>query len=216
MVRNQIDTVDALMAHYVAGSLPEPARVLVAAHLEMQPVNRLIVRDLEALAGEALEQLKPATIGDADARLAAIFASASPQDMAPPPQQVFRPGHFPQALRNLIGFDIADIPWRTKLPGFKEYELGDIDGCEVSLMWIRAGRTLPAHTHRGVELTLVLDGAYSDVRGRYGPGDISVADDAVVHRPVAEKDRPCIAFSVLEAPIKLKGSLTQLIGDMIG
>jgi putative transcriptional regulator len=204
------------MAHYVAGSLPEPARVLVAAHLEMQPVNRLIVRDLESLAGEALELLPPAVIHDKGARLAAIFASAALPDPTPPAAEALADGHFPRALRDFIGFDVADVPWRSKLPGFKEYELGDIDGCEVSLMWIRAGRTLPAHTHKGVELTLVLDGAYSDVRGRYGPGDISVADDAVVHRPVAESDRPCIAFSVLEAPIKFKGPLTQLIGDLIG
>jgi putative transcriptional regulator len=216
MVRNQIDTVDALMAHYVAGSLPEPARVLVAAHLEMQPVNRLIVSDLESLAGEALELLTPAVITDKQARLAAIFASAAMPERPPSSTETFERGHLPRALRDFIGFDIADIPWRTKLPGFKEYELGDIDGCEVSLMWIRAGRTLPAHTHQGVELTLVLDGAYSDVRGRYGPGDISVADDGLVHRPVAEKDRPCIAFSVLDAPIKFKGPLSQLIGDLIG
>lgn len=216
MVRNQIDTVDALMAHYVAGSLPVPARVLVAAHLEMQPVNRLIVRDLESLAGEALELLPPAAIADKDARLAAIFASAALPVVQPRATESHKGSNFPRALRDFIGYDVADIPWRTKLPGFKEYELGDIDGCEVSLMWIRAGRSLPAHTHQGVELTLVLDGAYSDVRGHYGPGDISVADDALVHRPVADKDRPCIAFSVLEAPIKFKGSLTQLIGDLIG
>lgn len=216
MVRNQIDTLDALIAHYVAGSLPEPARVLVAAHLEMQSVNRLIVGDLERLAGEALELIPPAEISDKDARLAAIFASAALPKVQPVPAESYRGGHFPRALRDFIGFDIDKVPWRTKLPGFKEYEFGDIDGCEVSLMWIRGGRSLPAHTHRGVELTLVLDGAYSDVRARYGPGDISVADDNVVHRPIAENDRPCIAFSVLEAPIKLRGSLTQLIGDLIG
>lgn len=204
------------MAHYVAGSLPEPARVLFAAHLEMQSVNRLIVGDLERLAGEALELVPPAEIGNKNARLAAIFASAAMPEFEPPPAESYRGGQFPPSLRDFIGFDIDKVPWRTKLPGFKEYEFGDIDGCEVSLMWIRGGRSLPAHTHRGVELTLVLDGAYSDVRARYGPGDISVADDNVVHRPIAEKDRPCIAFSVLEAPIKLKGSLTQLIGDLIG
>jgi putative transcriptional regulator len=216
MVRNQIDTVDALMAHYVAGSLPEPARVLVAAHLEMLPVNRSIVRDLEVLAGEALELLPPVAVADKNARLAAIFASASLPEHPSSPVAPVALGQFPHALRDFIGFDVGDIPWKTKLPGFKEYNLPNVDGCEVSLMWIRPGRTLPAHTHRGVELTLVLDGAYSDVRARYGPGDISVADDGVVHRPVAEKDRPCIAFSVLEAPIKFKGPLTQLIGDLIG
>src|ERR1700712_1943708 len=116
MVRNQIDTVDALMAHYVAGSLPEPARVLVAAHLAMQPVNRLIVRDLETLAGAALELLPPADISDKQARLAAIFASAALPDRAPSPVEKVGEGHFPRALRDFIGFDVADIPWRTKLP----------------------------------------------------------------------------------------------------
>lgn len=213
MVRNQIDTVDALMAHYVAGSLPEPARVLVAAHLEMKPTNRAIVRDLETLAGEALEHLPPAPMTGKDARLAAIFAS---QPSAAPAKPKPRSGLFPNALREFIGFDVDQVPWRTKLPGFKEYNLPNIDGCEVSLMWIRAGRRMPSHTHQGVELTLILDGAYSDVRGRFAAGDISVADDDLVHRPVAEDGRPCIAFSVLEAPIKLKGSFTQLIGDLLG
>jgi putative transcriptional regulator len=216
MVREQIDTVDALMAHYVAGSLPEPARVLVAAHLELKPDNRMMVRDLDRLAGEALELVSPAAISNRERSLAEIFGSSLPSVDLPPPTVEAKGGILPKAVRDFLGFDVADVPWRTKLPGLKEYSLGNIDGCEVSLMWIRAGRALPAHTHRGVELTLVIDGAYTDVRGRFGRGDISVADDSLDHRPVAEKGRPCIAFSVLEAPIRLTGSLTQLIGDLIG
>jgi putative transcriptional regulator len=213
MVHQHIDTVDALMAHYVAGSLPEPARVLVQSHLEMKPDHRGLVKDLELLAGEALEQTRATPIGDRDARLSAIFSSAPPVERLPAagkPQSFF-----PRSLRNLVGFDVDTVPWKTKLPGFKEYSI-DIDGCEVSLMWIKPGRALPAHTHKGTELTLILDGAFNDTRGRFGPGDISVADETVDHRPVAEKDRPCIAFSVLDAPIKLTGSYRQLIGDLIG
>jgi putative transcriptional regulator len=216
MVREQIDTVDALMAHYVAGSLPEPARVLVAAHLELKPDNRMMVRDLDRLAGEALELVSPAAISNRERSLAEIFGSSLPSVDLPPPTVEAKGGILPKAVRDFLGFDVADVPWRTKLPGLKEYSLGNIDGCEVSLMWIRAGRALPAHTHRGVELTLVIDGAYTDVRGRFGRGDISVADDSLDHRPIAEKDGPCIAFAVTDAPIKLTGSLTQLIGDLIG
>jgi len=216
MVREQIDNVDALMAHYVAGSLPEPARVLVAAHLELKPDNHLMVRDLDRLAGEALELVSPTAISNRERRLAEIFGSPLPlQDLLPPIVEA-KGAILPKAVRDFLGFDVADVPWRTKLPGLKEYSLGNIDGCEVSLMWIRAGRALPAHTHRGIELTLVIDGAYTDVRGRFGRGDISVADDSLDHRPIAEKDGPCIAFAVTDAPIKLTGSLTQLIGDLIG
>lgn len=215
MVHEQIDTVDALMAHYVAGSLPEPARVLVESHLEMKPDHRGLVMDLELLAGDALEQTPGAAIDDRDARLQAIFASKPSMEAALPIILNTEKLIFPRSIRNLIGFDVDTVPWKSKLPGFKEYSM-DIDGCEVSLMWIRAGRALPAHTHKGMELTLILDGAFNDNRGRFGPGDISVADETIDHRPVAEKDRPCIAFSVLDAPVRLTGSFRQLIGDLIG
>jgi putative transcriptional regulator len=215
MVHEHIDTIDALMAHYVAGSLPEPARVLVESHLEMKPDHHGLVKDLELLAGEALELTPVTPVTDRDRRLAAIFASAPPGKTKAPMITAPAKSFFPTPLRNLVGFDVENVPWRTKLPGFKEYTLG-IDGCEVILMWIRPGRALPAHTHKGIELTLILDGAFFDSRGRYGVGDISVADDSVDHRPVAENNRPCIAFSVLDAPIKLTGSFRQIIGDLIG
>ncbi len=215
MVHEHIDTVDALMAHYVAGSLPEPARVLVEAHLVMKPDHRALVNDLELLAGEALELMPDAAIPDRDARLGAIFSSKPLSEKSAPIILSRDQGAFPRPIRDLMGFDVDTVPWKTKLPGFKEYTT-DIDGCEVSLMWIRAGRALPSHTHKGMELTLILDGAFNDNRGRFGPGDISVADATIDHRPVAEKERHCIAFSVLDAPIKLTGSFRQIIGDLIG
>ena len=171
-------------------------------------------RVFQSFAGQQLEAVYQAAISERDARLAAIFASAPPAEGAPTDLQAPR-GGFPRAIRNLVGYDVDTVPWKTKLPGFKEYSI-DIDGCEASLMWIRPGRALPAHTHKGTELTLILDGAFNDARGRFGPGDISIADESVDHRPVAEKERPCIAFIVLDAPVKLTGSFRQLIGDLIG
>ncbi len=215
MVHEQIDTIDTLMAHYVAGSLPEPARVLVRSHLQMKPDNRYLVSSLELLAGEALESTPEAAIADRDQRLAAIFSSMPSASEYHVSKKVANRAPFPQALRDLLGFEAEDVPWRRRLPGFKDYSF-DMEGCEVSLMWIRPGRALPAHTHKGLELILILDGAFNDERGRFGPGDISIADETVEHRPVAEKARPCIAFAVSDGPVKLTGSLRQMIGDLIG
>ncbi|MBY3582335.1 ChrR family anti-sigma-E factor [Rhizobium bangladeshense] len=214
MVHEQIDTIDALMAHYVAGSLPEPARVLVCSHLEMKPGNRSLVNALELLAGEALENTPEAAIAHREQRLAAIFSSSSP-DLRPQTIGRSETALFPRALWDLVGFELQDVPWRRRLPGLKEYSL-DREGCEVRLMWIRPGRALPAHTHKRMELILVLDGAFNDERGHFGPGDISIADETVDHRPVAEKDRPCIAFAVSDGPVRLTGSFRQMIGDLIG
>jgi len=214
MVREHIDTIDSLLARYVAGTLPTPARVLVEAHLELKPKSRIKVRNLEAMAGLELIDIDPVALSDRDAMLAAVVGSGAPQEAASVSHHEARV--FPKALYDFVGFDAADVPWRTRLPGFKEYDLGDIEGCHVNLFWIKPGRTVPAHTHEGSELSLVLDGAFSDVRGHYGRGDISVADEAVDHRPMADKGQPCIGFAVMDAPLKLTGSFRQLIGDIIG
>ncbi|WP_276118257.1 ChrR family anti-sigma-E factor [Pararhizobium qamdonense] len=211
----QLDTVDALMARYAAGILPEPARVLVEAHLEMQAANRPKVAEFETVAGDILEQMEPVSLTSRDEALRAIF-SAAPLRLADASPQQPVTAFFPKAIRDFAGFDAADIPWKRKLPGFKEYSLGKIDGCDVSFFWLKPGRTVPAHTHEGYELSLVLDGAFNDTRGRFVKGDISVADESIDHRPVAEAECPCIGFAVSQAPLKLTGSWRQLLGDMIG
>lgn len=204
------------MAHYVAGSLPIAAHVLVASHLEMKETNRPFVGGLERLAGQALEKLEPRPFEHRNSALEAIFASHGFETAARQPDIALQDTGLPLALRNFIGMDLDDVPWRTKMPGFKEYEIGEVDGLETSLFWIRPGRTIPAHTHKGIEISLILEGAFTDNRGRFSRGDISLADDSVDHRPVADKERPCIGFAVLDQPLKFTGSLTQLLGDIIG
>ena len=208
--------VDVLIAQYVAGSLPEPARVLVESHLEMRPEAMSFVSDLEGLAGEALELAEPAAVVSRDLSLEAIFASAAPPmpDFFMPPSRS-DPG-FPKALRDYVGTDRKTVPWKTKLPGLKEHVIFRRGGSEATLLWARAGRALPNHTHEGLELTLVLEGAFHDHRGRFVPGDISVADESLDHRPVADDDAPCLCLSVLFAPLKFTGPRTRFIGDLIG
>lgn len=218
MTRAHLETVDALMAQYAAGILPEPARVLVAAHLEMRPASREKVVGFEVAAGALIDRIDPMPLSNRAETLSAIFHAPEPLSprRAEAPSAAERDRLFPRAIADFVGFEAEDIPWRTKLPGFKEHIVGKVDGCEVSFFWIRPGRTVPGHTHEGLELSLVLDGAFSDGRGRYGKGDISLANDSVDHRPVAEKSGPCIGFAVLDAPLKLTGSLRQLLGDLIG
>ncbi|MEQ8403015.1 MAG: ChrR family anti-sigma-E factor [Roseitalea porphyridii] len=211
MYQGQFGTLDALVSGYVAGSLPRPLHVLMDAHLELSPANRPIVAGLEGVAGDALEQLDPMELGDRDGALSAIFASSASAETDP----VKRCGTMPRALADFVGHSVDDIPWKTKMPGFREYDMEDVDGCHVSMFWIKPGRTVPSHTHEGMELSLIIDGAFRDERGRFGRGDISIADPSVDHRPVAERDVPCIGFAVTDAPLRLTGSLRQRLSDIL-
>jgi putative transcriptional regulator len=214
MTSDATDTIDTLIARYVAGNLPTPARVLVASHLELKPRSRALARGLEIMAGEELEHERPKAIGNSRSRLAAILDSEPPAPIRLPKPR--RKSVFPRALRDYVGFDADETPWRTKMPGFREHDLGEIEGFHVSLFWIRPGRRIPSHTHGGVELSLVLDGAFTDVHGRYGRGDISIADETVEHRPTAEMDRPCIGMAITDAPLRLTGSIPRRLMDIIG
>jgi putative transcriptional regulator len=202
---------EALFAQFAAGQLRAPAHALVAAHLEMKSANRSFVSALETVLAGDVDAIEPAPLSDRDARLNAIFAAV---DEASTTQKVA--GTIPQALHRYCGTDASNIPWKSVLPGFKEWEIGSEDGCEIHMFWIKEGRKMPTHTHGGTELFLVLEGSFTDASGTFEAGDISIADENVNHRPIAGKERPCIGFSVTDAPLKLTGSLTERLGMFIG
>lgn len=217
MIRENFDTLDTLLGRYVAGNLPLPAHVLVKSHLEMKTENHDRVRALESLAGMALEEMDGAELIDRSTMLSSIFGSSRPNFNRPDSSLTMSTSRvFPPALLEFIGNDAESLAWKTRLPGYREHDLGEIEGLHVHLFWIKPGRTMPAHTHEGSELSLVLTGAFSDVRGHYGRGDISVADDTLDHRPVADIGEPCIGFAVMDGSFKLTGSLGQRIRDLIG
>ncbi|WP_246270719.1 ChrR family anti-sigma-E factor [Hongsoonwoonella zoysiae] len=208
--------MDALFAGYVAGTLAEPARILVRSHLEISPVNRGFIRDLEAFGGDMLEEMEPVEISGREAKLKAIFADKGFEDVSPKkvaPRQCS--DILPNTLRDFLGYDLKDVPWRSRLPGMKEYKLGEIDGCNVSMLWIRAGMAMPTHTHHGTELTLVLEGGFSDGIGHFVRGDVSFADESVDHKPVADDDGDCICFAVTEGNLQLTGPVGRFFAPFI-
>lgn len=207
---------DAILAGYVAGTLPEPARVLVASHLEISQRNRRYVRDLEALGGRQIELETPVPLSDRDQRLARIFAlDDHPAEAAGVRTRPSRDPRLPRPLADFLGRDLGEIKWRTLLPGVREFELETVDGCESTLYWIRGGKPIPSHTHEGQELTLVLDGAFTDAQGRYGRGDVAYADDEIDHRPVAEPGVDCLCFAVTDAPLRLTGPIGRIFAPFL-
>jgi putative transcriptional regulator len=175
--------VDALLAAYAAGTLSEPFAVLAAAHLQMKTDDRAHAAPIR------IDRRGARQMSELDL-LSALM---------------------PLALRSYVNRHIGALKWRTILPGIKECRIAQNARGEASFLRCRPGAALPAHTHEGLEATLVLQGAFGDVTGHYALGDIEVADDTIDHRPVAHRTAECIVFVVLEAPVKLTGPLGRLI-----
>jgi putative transcriptional regulator len=109
---------------------------------------------------------------------------------------------FPEPLRSYAGGDANDLTWRRTMVGTKEVLLPNRDGHEVKLVQLpHRSLLMPAHTHGGPELMLVLQGAFKDVTGRYERGDVANADSSLTHRPIAVGQATCICLTVVDAPL---------------
>jgi putative transcriptional regulator len=216
VMEKNVTGLDELFAGYAAGTLASPAHALVGAHLELSGRNRAYVASLEALGGIALEGSSPVDLSDRDAALAAIMNDDEPiiRKSATRPA-VHRDPRLPSSLQGIVGSSLDDLGWKTLLPGVRECKLGEIDGCTASVLWVRGGRAMPSHTHEGTELTLVLQGGFSDQDGHFIRGDIAFADDDVDHKPIADDGEDCICFAVTEGSLRLTGPIGRWFAPFV-
>ncbi len=141
------------------------------------------------LGGEVLED--QAEVAVTDASLRATFALIENAAWAPSRRPSAPParagGLFPAPLRSYVGGDVDAVRWKRIGGGVSQAILPTASDASVRLLRIPGGSRVPDHGHRGLELTLVLQGAFYDDRARFGPGDVEVADAEFEHQPVAEE-----------------------------
>jgi putative transcriptional regulator len=215
-------TLDELLAAHAAGRLPAPAALVVATHLALSPASRLSYARFEATGGILLERLEPAPLAPGSwTRLCARLDEAAPPGPATPagPPPVPRAlSRVPRPLRDHIPGSLDRLCWRGRGGGAMEADLeveGSPEGYWTSLVRVRAGRAVPRHTHEGVELTLVLEGAFRDGLGRHARGDLAIADPSVDHRPTAEPGEDCLCLAVVDARRRLTGPIGRLLNPFV-
>ena len=211
---------EALLA-YAAGGLDEAHAVLVATHLALCPRCRTEVGRLEAVGGALTGSIEPAPMSAG--ALAAALARLDEPEVEPasgPPAAVAYDDEtlhaIPSPLRDYLGGNLSGLPWKWRGPAIRELPLSIGAGpTRATLIRVRPGSAIPAHTHAGTEATLVLLGAYQDATGRFGRGDVETASSDLDHRPVATADGECICFSVIDGPLSLTGPIGRLLNPFL-
>ncbi len=196
---------DDLINAWVCGQLPHAFAVVVAAHVSMCDDCRSRAEAAEAVGGVVLDRLAPAAMSD-DAldRLMAALDTAAPPAPARPRSGVF-PGPVMEALEG------RPPHWRMLGGGIRQQILVDEAGASLRLLYIPSGRAVPEHGHGGLELTMVLQGSFSDSEGRFGVGDVECAHDGLDHQPVAGPEGPCICLAATDAPLRFHAMIPRLL-----
>jgi putative transcriptional regulator len=196
---------DALLMSYAGGGLNEAFSLVVASHVEMCDDCRARLGGFEAVGGSLLDADTTVNDVDLDATFALIDAG-SPESAQPQRQK----GIFPTVLQDYVGGDLSAVKWRSIGMGVRQAILPTSKDASVRLLYIPAGKAVPDHGHRGTELTLVLQGAFSDEFDRFGTGDLEIATEEDEHTPVAETGLDCICLAATDAPLKFNGLIQRL------
>jgi putative transcriptional regulator len=216
------------LAAYAAGSLPLSQALCISTHLETCSHCKAQAKRLKLLGSELFQQLNPAESTESamdklkDSVLSRINAKSDdtvsaapftqPSDTAPAAAST----KIPQSLRQFITESYDELDWKRISSSLESVNLcRDSNGAKVDLIRIKAGGKVPHHRHDGEEITMVLEGSFSDEDGLYQPGDYMVRDASEKHKPVATKDGECICLTVVDGPIQFTGPLTRVLNPFI-
>lgn len=84
----------------------------------------------------------------------------------------------------------------------------------ANFIYMEKGGSVPEHTHIGNELTLVINGHFSDGVNEYSSGDYIALDKSDTHSPIASSDEGCLVFSVIDEPLHFTSGWSRLINPL--
>lgn len=207
---------------YASGSLPEAFSLVVACHVSMCDESRATLMGLEAMGGMLLEQGDAVDMSaDALEKTFAMIDGGSGQESRAVDSQANVPSInpsssiFPEPLRAYVGGGPEAVAWTNVGGGVKQAVLPCGGDAKARLLHIEGGTAVPDHGHRGMELTLVLQGAFTDDLGRFARGDVEARDGAQSHKPIAEAGEACICLAATDAPLRFDGIIPRLIQPFV-
>ncbi|MEO1563088.1 MAG: ChrR family anti-sigma-E factor [Pseudomonadota bacterium] len=199
---------EKLMLSYAAGTLPEAFDLVIASHLSLCDESRIGVEAYEAIGGTIIEKEIPVSMSPG--ALDRCFGRLDGQAPRPKSGDAVN-AVFPKPLRDMIGGDIDTVNWRSIGRGVKQAIIETEGRATVRLLSIPGGVEMPEHGHQGMEVTLVLQGAFKDGQDRFARGDIEVATDDMDHQPVAEDGDVCICLAATENPLRFNSFVPKLL-----
>ncbi|PXX92254.1 anti-sigma factor [Marinobacter vulgaris] len=213
MTKHHPDTL--ILMEYSAGNLSEPHALCIRLHLDQCPHCRSRVDTLDSLGAVMMESQPQVGVSsdmfdsilsriDSEPNMTEEYISTRAKRVGP--------------LQKLLGEDLNSLPWKRQLGDVSVLDISERfpgQSEQVVLQKLAAGGKAPAHTHRGDETTIVLQGAFADQKGVFNQWDFVVLNQDDDHKPVAVGCEDCITLSVLSAPVKLTGTFTRLLNPFI-
>lgn len=216
---------DTLLIKFAEGSASPVESLMVSAHCDMCHTCRskvdsftteLASKHIDQASEHAYLQRDYALIFDTIVESDAIVKNESAQinKCGSANRSLFLDGRefaIPKTLGNAVS---QSNEWRHLLGKiwFNAVDLGG--GYLAQFIYMEKGGCVPEHSHKGHELTLVLDGEFSDGHHAFDTGDFVLMDHNDTHAPIATSDNGCLVFCILDKPLYFNSGWARLINPL--
>ncbi len=196
---------DPMMAAYASGTLSHAFSLVVATQVSMSSEARVTLQAHEAVGGIVLEDSSSVAVSDGmKSNLLSMLDDSMPEEPV-----YARNGVYPAPVMEVLKG--REPRWKPLGMGVKQDILAEDEFGSVRLLYIPPEQAVPDHGHNGLELTLVLQDSFSDETGRFGVGDVEVADETLEHTPIAGAGEPCICLAATDARLKFNAFMPRLL-----
>lgn len=214
---------DNALAEFSAGSLDWALSIPVSAHIELCPECKQKVAEYNIVGGSVLQQVKPISVKENsfEQLMTRIKTNkknpTTPNDDKKQDEQPLdeRTRHLPRVIQKLVPQN-KPLKWSSLTPKLKSALLTTGQNkYEVRFLKIKSGGKVAEHDHTGLEVTLVLEGSFSDANGIYAPGDYIEQKPGEIHKPIAAQNQDCLCLLISEGPVKLTGLMGKIVNPFL-
>ncbi len=210
---------EKLLQGFAEGTLSAGLNVVISAHVEQCVSCRKKTSELEAkatvdwLQAADEETAKTPSFEGMVADITSKAQSKESAEMDNSVTEIHMLDHSVKLPKVLAKVASEGLVWKKLAGGINQASVTLDDQTQCEFLYMKPGSQVPVHKHQGTEVTLVLDGSFSDELGKYRPADFVVRDKTHTHQPASEEG--CLCFAVLDSPLTFTSGLARLLNPFL-
>jgi putative transcriptional regulator len=208
---NNHPDIDFLLK-YSSGQLEPALSVAIGVHVQECKMCQKQIVQLEEVGGAALESVNEELVSDELFNKLLADVEQLPTEQTTSAYENFAVAEIDKPFLQLLSErDYSSLEWQKVTRNISKATVAMNDPrFQVELLKFAPRAKIPQHTHTGSEVTVVLEGDFSDKGGIYRSGEFIVNDSSVEHQPLAGDDG-CVCLAITDAPLKFTGTFGPII-----
>ncbi|CAV27609.1 ChrR family anti-sigma-E factor [Vibrio atlanticus] len=216
----------AILKDFVDGNLADSVSLIVASHVELCEHCQKQVSMLTAQAADSVFESDTAGLKRSDSEMDAFLSDDGEFDFDAIDQITADLSQavevVVEAQQETVSNTTFTIPRALNSVARKDWlNLGKISRARLdfddeshhtSLLHIDKDGQVPCHTHKGFEITLLLEGSFEDEMGVYNKGDFIWLDGEHTHQPATKEG--CVCLTVSSDALYFTKGVSQLFNPL--